>query len=176
MASGYAETVDEESQGDRDAAFEPFYVHLAYEITILADLRPFIVEGAEKGPSLTYVAALEACLVHTRNLIEFLVGRPQEKAGRKRPASDFGADLLLPGWDDPEILKQLEVDKLDEFRYNLDGVLVHMSKRRNLLDAQVDVWVPYINILWRGLYAFAQALTKAGSSVGPRLEALIARR
>lgn len=165
-----------ETQSDRDSAFEPYYEHLAYEITVLADLRPLILQGAESGPSHTYVAALEACLIHTRNLIEFLVGRPQDKPGRKRPTSDFGADLLLPGWDQPAILEQLEVGKLDEFRYKLDGVLVHMSKRRNQSETQIDVWIPYMNILWRGLYAFAKELTKAGSSVGPRLEALIAHR
>jgi hypothetical protein len=123
--------------------------------------------------SFLYVVCLEATFLHARALVEFLVGRPNGRGptGRKRPPSDIGANLLLPEWDDD--LTRVDVAELDAFCHKLDGALAHLSKRRIQPEMQMEVWVPDINRLYRGLFKYQRALDAAGSAVAaPLLNAL----
>ena len=51
------------------------------------------------GPIRLYHASLEATLIHSRLLIEFLIGR-RRKNGPYRNSNDIGANDLIPNWDD----------------------------------------------------------------------------
>jgi hypothetical protein len=166
-------SADEETKAARDEQFEPHVGDLLYEVQTLMELRPYLVRLGETGPAILYVACLESCLLHARILIEFVVGRPRGdgRLGRKRPTSDVGADALLPDWD--EHLEHVEVDTLDAFRYQFDGHLSHFSRRRSRPDDQVESFVHEINVLCRGLLAFANELVAAESTVGPRLKVAI---
>jgi hypothetical protein len=165
-------------QAARDREIEPLLNHLTYEIRVLMRLRPHLVrlwQAPDPEDAILYVAVLESILVHFRCLTEFLIGRPDLKRGkRKRPESDIGANLLIPDWDDRlAATAPTDVTKLDEFVRQVDGAVVHLSKRRIQPDTQIEVFVPYINLMYRGLFGFVAELRDTGSSIAePLLGAL----
>jgi hypothetical protein len=76
------------------------------------------------GPA--HNAFLESELLHARNVIEFLIGRPKRKQQRYRD-SDISARDYLPGWtpDDDEVSR-----RLTEALPQIDKQLSHLSWAR----------------------------------------------
>jgi hypothetical protein len=156
----------EETQADRDAQAVPYTAHLIYEVEALVRITTWLqVLGDEEGPPMLWAACLEACLVHARLLIEFLVGRR-----RGRMDSDFGANDLLPEWDAHVSDGKLDAEALWEFLDRLDKTLAHLSKDRVAEDDRPDTWaLDGVNLVFRSVKVFALALTDAESQVSEPL-------
>jgi hypothetical protein len=104
--------------------------------------------------------------LHCRLLIEFLVGRPRDGAGRKRNTNDLSAVHLVPDWDEQAPTK-VDIASLDLFRQRLDRALAHLSLRRLDRDDRPDSWVEEgVNLVYRSLKVFVLELDALSSSVG----------
>jgi hypothetical protein len=99
---------------DLDAAA----THLIYEFGSMSRLYVRTVEFDRAGPADLRVACLEATLVHTRILIEFLAGRSGKK-GRRWKTEDITPLNFLPEWVGPGDLLDGYLDRIDKLRAHL---------------------------------------------------------
>jgi hypothetical protein len=138
--------------------------HLIYEVGALVRIAAWLQALDEQGPAMLRVACLEACLLHARLLIEFLVGR---RSGRK--SSDFGANDLLPEWD-AHASEKVDVSALHLFLDQLDKALAHLSKTRVVEDGRPESWaIDGTNLVFKSLRVFALELVNAASYPGEAL-------
>ena len=158
------------TQAERDAKAGPYIGHLNYEAEAMVRIAAWytVLLDPDGGPAMLYAACLEAMLVHCRSLIEFLIGRPR---GRGRSDRDFGANALLPDWDNNN---PLDTDGLADFLDGLDVALAHLSMRRiEQADRPSFSVVEGVNLTHRSLKQFVTALEDADSSVAPVLRIAI---
>jgi len=164
---------ENKTQADRDAAVADINPHLIYEVQVLVQQARWLEQLQTSGPATLYTACLEACLLHCRLLIEFLVGRPREGGGRNRNPNDLSAVHLVPDWDEQAPTK-VDIADLDLFRQRLDRALAHLSLRRLDKDDRPDSWVlEGVNLVYRSLKVFLLELEALGSSLSVGLRAAL---
>lgn len=94
--------------------------HVAYEIERCATPLPYML--TEEVPIVVEHSCFEASLLHTRNVIEFLVGRNGNRPWRR---DDISATEFLPNWE----LTAQRV-RLREHYTVINKHLVHLARQR----------------------------------------------
>jgi hypothetical protein len=106
--------------------------HVFYELdqlsamyVVLARLEHGHVECEEEVQETLRLATLEALLLHTRCVIEFLVGRPTRSGARSRKSQDIPPTWFAPTWVTPP-----GTHRLDRWLAQLDANVSHLSRER----------------------------------------------
>jgi hypothetical protein len=105
--------------------------------------------------AMRHTLFLEAALAHIRCLIEFLIGRPHPKSGKRRWKSDLDVTplSLLPTWSPEEALRAswpLLTQSLDR----IDKALAHVSQERVAIVRTTWELAPLADAVLTGLDLF----------------------
>ncbi len=155
--------------------------HVLYELNGIADGRdlleavltsdePFV----ESHRRLLVNAALESMLVHARNIIDFVVGRPPGEGRTKRrqqPNRDIVPSDFVRAWEVPD-----GEHRLDKWLRQIDKHLSHLSKERGCQGDDGPEW--HDALLWEvaeDIEEFVAAARATDPAFGAALTQAISR-
>jgi len=146
-------------------------LNVGFEIMLLGEMPRWVLHFDDAAEQMPMVACLEAALLHSRALIEFLFGRPRTDGTRHRKASDESPRRFGTSW------QANNPTAFDGWLDMIDKHLVHLSMNRvgNTSTAPAHFLTDIVDGLLAEVNDFVKALERDNSGQLTQFKAALAQ-